>query len=47
MLLMVYQQEVDFFGHIVSRDEVSTDPKKVQAMVDWPMPKPSRSYVGF
>ena len=42
-----YQQEVDFLGHIVNKDGVHTDPKKVQAMVDWPVPKNLKELRGF
>jgi len=32
-------EEVEYLGHIVGCDEVRVDPKKIQAMQDWPQPK--------
>ncbi|XP_069154560.1 uncharacterized mitochondrial protein AtMg00860-like [Solanum lycopersicum] len=32
------QQELNFFGHLVSKNKVLMDPKKVQAIVDWQAP---------
>uniref|UniRef100_A0A3Q7G549 Reverse transcriptase/retrotransposon-derived protein RNase H-like domain-containing protein n=1 Tax=Solanum lycopersicum TaxID=4081 RepID=A0A3Q7G549_SOLLC len=29
------QQEIKFLGHLVSKNNVRMDPKKVQAIVDW------------
>ncbi len=34
-----YQSEVEVLGHIVSKDGVHTDPRKIQAMVNWPTPE--------
>ena len=31
-----YQHSIEFLGHIVSGDGITMDPKKVQAVVDWP-----------
>jgi hypothetical protein len=28
--------EVEYFGHIVGKDEVRLDPKKIEAMYNWP-----------
>jgi len=38
---------VDYLGHIVSGDGVQADPGKIQAMVDWPLPKNVKSLRGF
>ena len=32
------QTELPYLGHIVSKDGIKTDPKKVQSVVDWPQP---------
>jgi hypothetical protein len=31
-----YQHRIEFLGHIISADEISMDPRKVAAVVDWP-----------
>jgi hypothetical protein len=33
------KQEVEYLGHIVSREWVKVDPKKIQAITKWPIPK--------
>ena len=33
------QQEIKFLGHLVSKNKVRMDPKKVQAIVDWKAPR--------
>ena len=35
--------EVEYLGHIVGRDGVKVDPKKIQAMQDWPHPTTLKS----
>ena len=40
-------KEVEYLGHIVGREVVKMDPKKVQAMQDWPQPKTLNSLRGF
>jgi hypothetical protein len=39
--------EVEYLGHIVSRDGMAADPSKIQAMVNWPMPKTIKALRGF
>ena len=44
------QQEIKFLGHLVSKNQVRMDPKKVQAIVDWQAPrhvKDLRSFLGL
>ena len=33
------QQEIKFLGHLVAKNKVRMDPKKVQAIVDWQAPR--------
>ncbi|XP_072962659.1 uncharacterized mitochondrial protein AtMg00860-like [Typha angustifolia] len=41
------QQRVDYLGHIISKDGVEADPKKIQSMVEWPLPKTTKELRGF
>ncbi|XP_015086935.1 uncharacterized protein LOC107030041 [Solanum pennellii] len=44
------KQEIQFLGHLVSKNQVRLDPKKVQAIVDWQAPrhvKDLRSFLGL
>lgn len=45
-----FQTEIEYLGHIVSADGISVDPKKVQTINDWPIPKTVhevRSFLGL
>ena len=44
------QKSVSFLGHVVSGDGVSTDPRKIEAVRDWPHPRTAkevRSFLGL
>ena len=34
----LFQKEVKYLGHVISRNGVSTDPEKVKAVWEWPLP---------
>jgi hypothetical protein len=38
---------VEYLGHIVGKDGVRVDPKKIESMQYWPHPKTLRSLCGF
>ena len=45
-----FQSEIEYLGHIVSADGIRVDPKKVQTIKDWPIPKnvhEVRSFLGL
>ena len=45
-----FKDQISYLGHIVSKDGVETDPKKVKAIQDWPKPETVydvRSFLGF
>ncbi|KAK1679361.1 hypothetical protein QYE76_040209 [Lolium multiflorum] len=44
---MFAQQQLEYLGHIISKDGVATDPKKVQAVQDWPVPTSTKQVRGF
>jgi hypothetical protein len=39
--------EVEYSGHLVGKDGVRVDPKKIEAMQDWPHPKTLKILCGF
>ena len=44
------QRQVSFLGHIVSGEDISTDPSKIEAVKNWPIPthvKEVRSFFGL
>ena len=45
-----FKTKISYLGHIVSRDGIECDPKKVEAIQNWPRPitvSDVRSYLGF
>ena len=46
----LFRSQVEYLGHIVSKDGVGTDPKKIDAITVWPTPtcpREVRSFVGL
>ena len=46
----ILQTRVSFLGHVITADGISTDPKKVQAVKEWPTPncvKEVRAFIGL
>ena len=41
------QQSVEYLGHVIDGEGVSMDPKKVQAVREWPVPKQVKGVWGF
>ncbi|GJY00761.1 putative mitochondrial protein [Tanacetum coccineum] len=41
------QEQIEYLGHVVTRDGVAADPSKVKAMLEWPVPKSIRELRGF
>jgi hypothetical protein len=39
--------EVEYLGHLVGKDGVRVDPKRIEAMQDWPHPKTLKILRGF
>ena len=45
-----FKSKVNYLGHIVSKEGIETDPKKIEATEKWPVPKTVtevRSFLGF
>jgi len=45
-----HKLKIAFLGHVVSKDGVETDPEKIKAVAEWPVPttvKQLKSFIGF
>ena len=48
--MWILHKEIKYLGHIVSDEGVSNDPKKVEVILHWPVPKTvydARAFLGF
>ncbi len=46
----LFQKQVKYLGHVISKDGIATDPDKISAVKDWPVPtnlKELRRFLGF
>ena len=39
--------KIGYLGHIISKDGVSMDPQKIEAILQWPLPKTLKALRGF
>ena len=42
-----FKFHITYFGHIVSKDGIETDPKKVTTISEWPVPRTVTEVLGF
>ena len=45
-----FECRVEYLGHVVSENGIETNPKKIEAIINWPQPKTvtqMRSFLGF
>ena len=46
----LFKQQINYLGHVVSKEGVSIDPEKIKAVTEWPQPttvNEVRSFLGF
>lgn len=46
----LFQTDVKYLGHVISREGIATDPDKIEVLRSWPLPKHSKelhSFLGF
>ena len=46
----LFRKEIKYLGHVVSNEQVSTDPDKIKSVTEWPQPTTVtevRSFLGF
>eukprot|EP00253_Pinus_taeda_P010631 PITA_10631 len=45
-----FKEEIQYLGHVISKDGIAVDPEKIKAIMDWPIPKAVtdvRSFMGL
>ena len=48
--MRIFQERVEYLGHIISKNGIKTNPKKIEAIVKWPQPQTvtqMHSFLGF
>ena len=48
--IFFFKEEIDYLGHVVCGEDISTNPKKVEAVIKWPIPQTvydAGSFLGF
>ena len=46
----LFREELVFLGHVISKEGIATDPQKIKAVIDWPVPtsiREVRSFLGL
>ena len=41
------KKQIEYLGHLITKEGVSADPSKISAMVEWPSPKTLKELRGF
>ena len=42
-----YKDKIPYLGHIISEEEISMDPKKIEAIMNWPTPRNVTDVISF
>eukprot|EP00253_Pinus_taeda_P012179 PITA_12179 len=45
-----FKEEIQYLGHVITKDGIAVDPEKIKAIMDWPVPKDVadvRSFMGL
>jgi len=42
-----FKDHIQYLGHVISKDGISIDPDKIKAIINWPVPKDVRSFMGI
>ena len=42
-----YRDRIQYFGHIMSEEGISMDPKKIEAIMNWPTPRNVTDVISF
>lgn len=45
-----FKREIQYLGHVITKNGIAVDPEKIKAIMDWPIPKDVvdiRSFMGL